>query len=69
MTLYEELKRAGVRMSNYRSDLYFEDTETTREILGRHGKTHSRFSNQVENETWIEVPFAYDPYWEAKQKQ
>lgn len=70
MTLFEELKAANVETSSYRSDLYFEDTEASRAILAEHAmleKQSSRFRNQVNGETWIEVPFAFDPYWESKK--
>ncbi len=72
-SLYAILRDAGVRLGNHESDLQFESTEKSRDILGRwmsfelreHGKrwSHSTFWNRLDGSVWHEVPFAYDPFW------
>ena len=67
MTLYESLKAAGIETDHHESDLYFPATQSSREILARFPlqKSNARpFVNQVSGGVWIDVPFAWDPYWE-----
>jgi hypothetical protein len=71
-SVYAECLAAGVPMASHYSDLYIPANDQTREILKRCGKkvdghNVSTFINQVEGGTWYDVPFAYLPYWEAKQ--
>ncbi len=74
-TLYAELKAAGVEVANHESDLYFPDTEETRAILDRHPlqkNNAQRFTNQAapnKGERWIDVPFAFIPFWEKVQRR
>jgi hypothetical protein len=73
-TLCEELKAAGVEMLNHESDLYVPDTPEVRAILAKHRpepSTTRGFTNQAPphvGERWLDVPFAYDPWWEAKNR-
>jgi len=69
MSLYQELKAAGVPMANHESDLYVPDTEQVRAILDKYPVSKSnarRFTNQVEGGTWIDIPFAFEPWWERR---
>ena len=71
MTLYSELKAAGVKIRNWESDLYFESTEVARTILEKYPqqkKIARNFFSEVERAAWIDVPFAYDPFWESRSK-
>jgi hypothetical protein len=66
VTLFAELLAAGVPTASHESDLYFPATPATRAILARHPvakSVASGFVNQVEGGVWIDVPFAYDPWW------
>ena len=71
-SLYAELRAAGVPLGSHESDLYFPDTPETREILARYPLQQSNatgFINQAPpnvGEQWIDVPFAYDPFWGNK---
>lgn len=75
MSLYEEIKAAGIPVDNHESDLYFQDTEESRAILAKHrpeDKNATTFINQAEphkGERWIDVPFAFTPFWEKRQRQ
>ena len=67
MTLYQELKQAGIETGNHESDLYFPSTPESRAILGKypiHKSNRTYFTNQRVGGSWIEVPFAFDPFWE-----
>lgn len=69
MTLYEELKAAGVEIDHHESDLYFECTAESTQILDRHRSRTARasaFTSKTTQRLWYEVPFAYDPYWEKR---
>ena len=70
-SLYEKLTEAGIPTSNHESDLYFRRNQESLKILAEfpiHHRNATVFFNQVELEMWMEVPFAYLPYWEKKQK-
>lgn len=71
MDIYEEMKAANVPMSNYRSDLYVKSTPEALAILGRYEfKGNTRFfTNTVDGQVWIDIPFAYLPYWEGKRRK
>jgi len=71
-TLYQLIKAAGIACAAHESDLYIPDNEATRAILSGfplQQKNASRFTNEAEphkGERWIDVPFAYDPFWHAR---
>lgn len=69
MNHMEELALAGIPIASHESDLYCRDTPESREIIQRHGYRFTLFRNQRpshKGELWLDVPFAYLPYWEAK---
>ena len=74
-TLYEDLRDAGVKICNHCSDLYFEYTDVSREILKRHKdqvKLSSLFTSQVPEDnkaTWCDTSFAYDPFWQRAENE
>lgn len=68
-TLYDTIKDAGIEHASHESDLYLPDTAQVRAILERfplQKRNATRFQNQVEGGTWIDVPFAFLPFWEKK---
>ena len=70
MSLYTDLIEAGVEVSNHESDLYFPSTAVSRPILKRHpaeAGLASCFRSNIDGKTWIDVPFAFDPFWEKRQ--
>jgi hypothetical protein len=71
-TLYGELVAAGVEIANHESDLYVPDTAQVREILARYpiSKANARpFRNQITKTVWLDIPFAFLPWWEARQNR
>jgi hypothetical protein len=68
MSLYEKLKEAGIKLDSHESDLYFE-------MSGRAMRIATQFSVEMKAATvftgtdgklWVDVPFAYQPWWEGK---
>ena len=71
-TLFGEIVAAGIKHASHETDLYIPDTPEARAILDQfplEKRNARRFRNQVEGGTWIDIPFAYLPAWEAKQKR
>ena len=72
MSLFTEIVAAGIPYSNHESDLYVLDCPEARRILNRyqeHAKNAQPFANQRpphQGEAWLDIPFAYDPWWSAK---
>jgi hypothetical protein len=71
-TLYQTLKEAGIETDSHESDLYFPVTEASREILSRfplQKGNATTFRNEAPphvGERWYDVPFAFDPFWQAR---
>lgn len=71
-SLFSAIKRAGIKHACHESDLYVPDNPRTRRILKRfslEARNASRFRNQREGGTWIDVPFACVPFWERKARR
>jgi hypothetical protein len=64
---YYKLLRAKVPMDSHESDLYVKDTPTARAILADwpFGRLE-RFKNNINGQIYIDIPFAYAPYWKKK---
>lgn len=65
MSLYKDLKRRGLEVEGHETDLYVEDTPEARNVLHQHSVTDIYPFTDAEGRKWIEVPFAFDPGWEA----
>ena len=65
-TLYDELVRNGFELDHYESDLYVKDSRMAREIIMKHGLRFKPFVDDIEHESWLDVPFAYAPFWRSK---
>lgn len=69
-TLFGALRAAGIETANHESDLYFPASPEALAILARFPLQKSiaeRFINQAPpnvGETWVDVPFAFQPFWE-----
>lgn len=69
MSLYSELVAAGVQIDSYRSDLQFPNTKQAQAILQNfpiEQKNAQCFISNLDGKPWIEVPFAYVPWWELR---
>lgn len=70
-SLYKALCCAGIPIDNHESDIYFEITARSREILARFpdwAKGVKRFTSNIDGKPNYEVSFAYGPFWNAKQE-
>ena len=65
--VYRDLLDAGFELDHHEGDLYVKLTPESLRIVKDSGwSTWSFFHHQVKQETWIEVPFGYVPWWEAR---
>lgn len=66
-TLYAKLIEAGCKVENHESDLYVQATPDAMRIVRAHGMHFDTFVSappEGDGRTiWIEVPFAYEPFW------
>jgi len=68
-TLYEECVEAGFDLDHHESDLYIKDCTAARALLSRRGGHYfETFISQIDGSMWLDVPFAYQPFWDAKTK-
>lgn len=72
MTIYDEMVAARVPLDSHESDLYALDCPASRAILRRfptHKANAQRFHHAVTGAAWIDVPFAFDPFWNNKARR
>ena len=75
-TIYERAKAAGLEIDSHESDLYLKDTLKAREIV-REWESESKrrvsfityFHSEIDNAQWMDIPFAFDPFWSEKGEQ
>ncbi len=68
MSIYSDMVEAGIPTDSHESDLYVRATKEAYAILRRHkNTTHRWFINQLDGHAWIDVPFAFDPFWKRRQ--
>jgi hypothetical protein len=64
-TLYDELKQAGCEMDHHESDLYVLATAKAHMIIHRWPIGYTRFVG-TDGRYWLDLPFMYSPWWEAR---
>lgn len=65
---YRKLLDAGAQIDHHESDLYVEATPATVEIVEASGWSFSRFVSQIDGKVWLDIPFGYEPFWDAKAR-
>ena len=68
MTLYNELKEAGIPLDSHSSDLYFKRSSEAMAILAKYpleNKNARGFRSVIDGSSWMDVPFAFIPWWSA----
>ena len=67
MTIYQDLKKANVPIDNHASDLYCKMTTESATIMAsyKYKQNVTVFNSNITKELWYDIPFAYDPFWEA----
>lgn len=67
MSLYTEMRDAGLVVGNHYSDLYVKDTPQAWEIYAKYKAGMARPQRFVSNTgegPCLDFAFAYDPYWD-----
>lgn len=68
MSIYEEMKNAGVEIDSWQSDMFVPISDITKEIASRY-KFKNMITTFIDNITktrYFSIPFAYSPYWQNK---
>lgn len=71
-TIYERMNEAGLVAGSHESDLYVKDTPEARailkevEVIRGVRLAYSAFVSNINNERCLDIPFMYDPWWEAR---
>ena len=70
MSIYQELKDAGVPLDHHESDLYALLTVRSREIVQHYefSKQVKTFRCQTTGDLWYDIPFAYEPWWNSEER-
>lgn len=69
MSLFTEMLAAGVEVDSHESDLYVKASATASAVLRRHPAQAANalyFWDRTGGGMWIDVPFAYDPWWHRR---
>ena len=67
-TLFRAIVALGVEHDHHESDLYIPDTPRTRALATRYGHRFTRFRSNRDDSFWLDIPFAYDPWWEQRRR-
>lgn len=65
--VYAALKAAGIETANHESDLYARDSLEARRIVYACGYPAVQFRG-TDGALWLDLPFAFTPFWTAKQR-
>ena len=64
-TIYEAMKRLDIPMDSHESDLYVKMTPGSIAICKAFNAYNtSLFRSEIDHSTWIDIPFAYQPFWD-----
>ena len=64
--LYQRVTEAGIPTDSHESDLYVKGTPEAFALVKASGLSWSTFHSYTDGTTWIEIPFAYSPFWERR---
>ena len=65
MSIYTQLRAIGAQLDHHASDLYVRDCDEVRTLLRHCDRRHHISTFYSNDQLWYDVPFAFDPYWEA----
>ena len=63
MTLYEKLRAIGAEIDHHESDLYVRWTPEVARLVRESRQSAVVFRCERSGQRWVEVRFAYDPFW------
>jgi len=71
MSIYSELKAAGVPLDSHESDLYAKVTPESETLIARYQFKGNvkRFRSQIDGTPWFDIPFAYESFWQKNCPQ
>ena len=65
-TLYDKMVALNIPIDNHESDLLVPVTSETTEVVRTYQFSNLVKKFQFKGEPWYEIPFAFQPYWDAK---
>jgi hypothetical protein len=65
-TFYEAVKH--IPHDNHESDLYLLWTSEAAELCKQYSMSGKCFVSNLDGKLYIDIPFAYEPWWEARQR-
>ena len=70
-SLFQAIKKAGIPYETHESDLYLPATKEVLELIKKyHPQSNIQvFKSEIDGKTWIDIPFAYEPWWEKRTKK
>lgn len=70
MSIYQKAKEIGIEIDSHETDLYLKDCQESRKLIEEYEFKNNvtKFRSQIDKCLWFDVPFAYDPAWEKRQK-
>ena len=66
---YKALLAADVPMDSHESDLYVLATAQALSIVKASAWTFTYFRSAIDGRQWLDIPFAYEPFWERRQRR
>jgi hypothetical protein len=68
-SVYTDLVKADAKIDHHASDLYVLDTPEARRIIAEHPEHKVEpFKDSIDGKRWLEIPFAYDPFWDERAR-
>lgn len=70
-SLFSAIVAAGIPYDSHESDLYIPDTPAASAVLALWPLEASNarpFSSEIDGKPWLDIPFAFLPYWEARAR-
>jgi len=68
MTIYQTLRDMGATMDSHESDLHVVATPDIRRAVREAGIRWTEFRDETTGRINLEIPFAYDPFWENRRR-
>lgn len=62
-SVYDLCIEFGFEIDHHESDLYIKDCQAARTLLNQRGQQYTCFTSQIDGHVWLDVPFAYMPFW------
>lgn len=65
-SFYQAVKH--IKHDNHESDLYLLATKESAKLVKQYSKKATLFFSEIDNQPYFDIPFAYEPFWEAIQR-